>query len=40
MVKLNIQCIVKLIITYYYMTSDNAFSDWLMSLVTFFDKTL
>jgi len=22
------------------MTSDNVFSDWLMSLVTFFDKTL
>ena len=27
-------------ITYYYMTSDNVFSDWLTSLVTFFDKTL
>jgi len=25
---------------YYYMTSDNVFSDWLTSLVTFFDKTL
>jgi len=25
---------------YYYMTSDNAFSDWLTFLVTFFDKTL
>jgi hypothetical protein len=24
----------------YYMTSDNVFSDWLTSLVTFFDKTL
>jgi hypothetical protein len=24
----------------YYMTSDNVFSDWLMSLVTFFDKML
>ena len=23
----------------YYMTSDNVFSDWLTSLVTFFDKT-
>jgi hypothetical protein len=27
-------------ITYYYMTSDNVFSDWLTSLVMFFDKTL
>jgi galactose-1-phosphate uridylyltransferase len=25
---------------YYYMTSDNVFSDWLTPLVTFFDKTL
>ena len=25
---------------YYYMTSDNIFSDWLTSLVTLFDKTL
>ena len=25
---------------YYYMTPDNVFSDWLTSLVTFFDKTL
>jgi hypothetical protein len=24
----------------YYMTSDNVFSDWLTSVVTFFDKTL
>ena len=24
----------------YYTTSDNVFSDWLTSLVTFFDKTL
>jgi hypothetical protein len=23
----------------YYMTSDNVFSDWLTSIVTFFDKT-
>jgi hypothetical protein len=30
----------KSLIVYYYMTSDNVFSDWLMSLVTFFDKTL
>ena len=28
------------VIVYYYMTSDNVFSDWLTSLVTFFDKTL
>ena len=28
------------IIVYYYMTSDNVFSDWLTSLVTFFYKTL
>jgi hypothetical protein len=27
-------------ITCYYMTSDNVFSDWLTSLVTFFDKRL
>jgi len=25
---------------FYYMTSDNVFSDWLTSLVMFFDKTL
>jgi hypothetical protein len=25
---------------FYYLTSDNVFSDWLMSLVTFFDKML
>ena len=27
-------------ICFYYMTSDNVFSDWLTSLVTFFDETL
>jgi hypothetical protein len=27
-------------IKFYYMTSDNVFSDWLTPLVTFFDKTL
>jgi hypothetical protein len=25
-------------VNHYYMTSDNVFSDWLTSLVTFFDK--
>ena len=25
---------------YYYMISDNVFSNWLTSLVTFFDKTI
>jgi len=27
-------------VLYYYMTSDNVFSDWLTSLETFFDITL